>query len=56
MANRVYQLRLTAWDLAGRASEIGATFVIDSAGKQAGTIVTNATMMLAGHALALARE
>jgi YD repeat-containing protein len=51
----VYPLRLSAWDLAGRTGEIETTLVIDSAGKQAGPMTTDATVTLAGHTLDLAR-
>ncbi|MDZ4253493.1 MAG: hypothetical protein U1A72_13070 [Sulfuritalea sp.] len=55
-ANGVYQLRLTAWDLVGRTSEIDARIVIDTAQKTLGTqTTTDATYTLAGHTLALTR-
>jgi len=55
--NGIYQLRLTAWDLAGRSSEIDATLIIDSADKTfASHSQTDAALTLAGHTLALARH
>ncbi|WP_291995607.1 tandem-95 repeat protein [Candidatus Accumulibacter sp. ACC003] len=55
--NGTYQLRLSAWDLAGRRSEIASTIIIDSADKTfASALQIDATLTLAGHTLALARQ
>jgi hypothetical protein len=55
--NGLYQLRLSAWDLAGRSSEIAATLIIDSTDKTfASHSQADATLSLAGHTLALVRH
>ncbi|HLF95978.1 MAG TPA: CARDB domain-containing protein, partial [Methylococcaceae bacterium] len=55
-ANGVYHLRLTAWDIAGRTTEIAARVVIDTADKQwASPSATDAVYTLAGHDFALTR-
>ncbi|ROZ61645.1 Ig-like domain-containing protein [Ramlibacter sp. WS9] len=55
-ANGVYSVRLSAWDLQGRTSEINARVIIDSAAKTAPqAVATDATFTLAGHAFALTR-
>ncbi len=55
-ANGVYQLRITAWDLAGRTSEITSRVIIDSANKQAPqAAATDAVYSLGGHDFALMR-
>jgi hypothetical protein len=55
--NGLYQLRLSAWDLAGRSSEIAATLIIDSTDKTfASHSQADATLTLAGHTLALVRH
>ncbi|MHB8166023.1 MAG: dockerin type I domain-containing protein, partial [Sulfuricella sp.] len=54
--NGVYQLRLTAWDLVGRTSEINSRIIIDSTSKDFGThTASDGTVTLAGHTLALTR-
>jgi len=55
--NGVYQLRLTAWDLAGRTSGVEAAIVVDSATKAISTQTqSDARVSLAGHELALTRQ
>jgi subtilase family serine protease len=55
-ANGVYQLRLSAWDLVGRTTEIGARVVIDTAQKDlAALTATDNTYSLAGRNLAFNR-
>jgi len=55
--NGLYQLRLTAWDLAGRSSEIASRLIIDSAHKTfTSHSQADATLTLAGHSLAFARH
>ncbi|MCB1943385.1 MAG: putative Ig domain-containing protein, partial [Candidatus Accumulibacter sp.] len=55
--NGIYRLRLTAWDLAGRSSDIAATIVIDTPDKTfASERQTDASVTLAGHRLALTRQ
>jgi VCBS repeat-containing protein len=56
-ANGVYQLRLTAWDLAGRTTEIEAQIIIDSAQKDLSQLtVTDNSYQLAGHTMAFNRS
>ncbi|MER2625129.1 MAG: putative Ig domain-containing protein, partial [Accumulibacter sp.] len=56
LANGVWRLRLTAWDLAGRSSEIESRIVVDSTDKAPPqALVTDATYALGGHTLALTR-
>ncbi|HNK51725.1 MAG TPA: hypothetical protein PKX75_22195, partial [Nitrospira sp.] len=57
LANGAWQLRLSAWDLAGRSSELSAKLIVDTADKTF-TVrsETDATVTLAGHPLALARQ
>ncbi|MDK2126935.1 putative Ig domain-containing protein, partial [Parachitinimonas caeni] len=56
-ANGVYRLRLTAWDLAGRQSEIDSRLIVDSADKQAALArASDGLFQLGGHTLALNRE
>ena len=55
-ANGVYQLRFTAWDLAGRTSEINTRILIDSATKQPSqATATDGVYSLGGHSFALLR-
>ncbi len=50
LANGVWRLRLTAWDLSGRSGEIETRVVIDSPDKAAPAgLVADATTALAGH-------
>jgi VCBS repeat-containing protein len=54
--NGVYNLRLSAWDLVGRTTELNARIVIDSAQKTiAVQSATDQIYTLAGHQLALTR-
>ena len=56
LANGVYALRLTAWDLSGRTSEIDTRVVVDSADKRIeGAQATDAVLRLGDHDLALTR-
>jgi len=56
-ANGVYQLRLSAWDLVGRTTEIEARIIIDTAQKDLGKLaVTDNVYRLAGHILAFNRS
>jgi hypothetical protein len=56
LANGVWRLRLTAWDLAGRSSEIESRIVVDSTDKAPPqALVTDASYALGGHTLALTR-
>ena len=56
-ANGVYQLRLSAWDLVGRTTEIEARIIIDTAQKDLSTLtVTDNSYRLAGHTLAFNRS
>ncbi len=56
-ANGIYQLRLSAWDLVGRTTEIEARIIIDSAQKDLGRLtVTDNSYRLAGHTLAFNRS
>ncbi|ULU23434.1 tandem-95 repeat protein [Dyella terrae] len=56
-ANGVYQLRLTAWDLQGRTSEVDARVVINSAQKNFGqNSVADVTYLLGGHAFTVNRS
>jgi hypothetical protein len=57
LSNGVYQLRLSAWDLSGRTTEISSRLLIDSSTKtftQASK--TDANFMLGGHAFTLTRR
>ncbi|HCZ13964.1 MAG TPA: hypothetical protein DHV85_05060, partial [Candidatus Accumulibacter sp.] len=55
--NGIYRLRLTAWDVAGRSSEIAARVLIETADKTfVSQLQTDASATLAGHTLALARQ
>ncbi|WP_374355280.1 Ig-like domain-containing protein, partial [Chitinimonas sp.] len=57
LANGSYQLRLSAWDLAGRHSEIKARLVIDTASKQPQqALETDAVFRLGNHDFALNRQ
>lgn len=54
--NGVYKLRLTAWDLSGRRSEIDARVIINSTHKTPpADSATDATYMLGGHAFVVRR-
>jgi len=56
-ANGIYQLRLSAWDLVGRTTEIEARIIIDSAQKDLGRLtVTDNSYRLAGHTLTFNRS
>jgi hypothetical protein len=51
------RLRLSAWDLSGRTTEISAKVIIDTAQKNRGTVnVTDNSYFLAGHTLAFTRS
>uniref|UniRef100_UPI00262BDF4C polymorphic toxin-type HINT domain-containing protein n=1 Tax=Propionivibrio sp. TaxID=2212460 RepID=UPI00262BDF4C len=57
LANGVWQVRLTAWDLQGRTRELEARLIIDSIDKApAQATVTDALYTLGGHDLALTRR
>ncbi|MCM8661444.1 MAG: hypothetical protein NFV80_00090, partial [Candidatus Accumulibacter sp.] len=56
LANGVWRLRLSAWDLAGRSSESERTVVIESVDKvPADALASDATYLLAGHEFTLGR-
>ncbi|MCI4427871.1 MAG: putative Ig domain-containing protein, partial [Burkholderiales bacterium] len=56
-ANGVYQVRFSAWDLAGRTSTIDARVIIDTEQKNLATeTATDASYTLDGHSFALSRS
>ena len=57
LANGVYAMRLTAWDVNGRTSEIDTRVVVDSTVKHLSqALASDATFTLGGHDFALTRE
>ncbi|WP_291853752.1 Ig-like domain-containing protein [Accumulibacter sp.] len=57
LANGLWRLRLSAWDLAGRRSEIEARIIIETGSKlPPATVVSDGTYRLGGHPLALTRS
>ena len=57
LANGVYQLRLSAWDLVGRTTTINARVVIDTEQKNlSGPAAVDAVYTLAGHSFAVYRS
>ncbi|WP_164671072.1 hypothetical protein, partial [Pseudomonas viridiflava] len=51
----IYRLRLTAWDLVGRTSEIESRVTLDSTAKTFGSGTQDATYELGGHAFSVVR-
>ncbi|WP_410472982.1 hypothetical protein ACGTJS_04815 [Faucicola mancuniensis] len=54
--NGVYQLRLTAWDLAGRSTTQMVSLLIDSSEKTQRVTTTDSLFSVGNHTLALTRE